>query len=71
MFLRTKSLNESSLTFKNLLAALRTEVVKTEVQPIVVLIFNGFSCKKFHGSMSFFQGNFCKQTKDFFCRKHI
>ena len=29
--LRTKSINESSVTFSNLLDALKTEVVKTEV----------------------------------------
>ena len=31
MFLWTKSMNKSSLTFRNLLDALKTEVVKTKV----------------------------------------
>ena len=31
MFLQTKSIIESSLTFSNLLDVLRTEVIKTEV----------------------------------------
>ena len=71
MFLWTKLINESSLTFLNLLDALRTEAVQTEVYPIVMVIFSGFVVRNPMVPYNFFSEIFANRQRLFLQKKYI